>query len=295
MNAVSSLSPVPAVREQVVLLGEKKGLVGIAAQSSAPDPSLPAVVILNAGIVHRVGPNRMFVVLARRLAALGHMVLRFDLSGIGDSDTRNDGREPLDAALEDLREVLDGLESTRAIRKVILVGLCSGADHAVIYAGRDPRIAGIVMIDPTIPPTLKHRAISLAARVFRSKPWVLLATLRHPLYRAMRRNRSRAGTSESGEYRRPDANSPEVRSFLQEAYAKAQASGVRFLTVLTGDLGSMHNYREQLLDAFPTVPLKQQMELEYHRQADHTFTAEAHREWLLGRIEKWVAERMRPA
>jgi pimeloyl-ACP methyl ester carboxylesterase len=295
MNAVSSLSPVLVVREQAVLLGERKSLIGILSQSSTPDAGLPAVVILNAGIVHRVGPNRMFVVLARRLAAMGHTVLRFDFSGIGDSDTRNDGREPLEATLADLREVLDGLESTRGIRKVILVGLCSGADHAVIYAGDDPRITGIVMIDPTIPPTLKHRIIHLAGRVFRSRPWVLLATLRHPLLlRAMRRRRAEAA-AEDGEYRRPDAGSPEVRAFLQQAYAKAHAAGVHFLTVLTGDLGSMHNYREQLLDAFPTVPLKERMDLEYYRRADHTFTAEADREWLLGRIEKWMAERTRPA
>ncbi len=294
MNAVSSLSAAPVVREQAVLLGERKSLVGIVTQSSAPDADLPAVVILNAGIVHRVGPNRAFVMLARRLAAMGHTVLRFDFSGIGDSDARNDGREPLDATLADLREVLDGLESSRGIRKVILVGLCSGADHAVIYAGRDPRITGIVMIDPTIPPTLKHRVIHLAGRVFRSRPWVLLATLRHPLWGAMRRNRADASTAESGEYRRPDAGSPEVRAFLQDAYAKAHAAGVQFLAVLTGDLGSMHNYREQLLDAFPTVPLKERMEVEYYRQADHTFTAEAHRDWLLRRIEKWMVGRARP-
>ena len=46
----------------------------------------PWVVLLNAGIIHRIGPNRLYVQLARRLASRGHAVLRFDLAGIGDSE-----------------------------------------------------------------------------------------------------------------------------------------------------------------------------------------------------------------
>ncbi len=97
--------------------------MGIIAQGAAARPTdRPAAVILNAGIVHRVGPNRMFVTLARRLAAAGTFVLRFDLSGIGDSETRNDGLAPFDSSLADIREVLDMLESTRQIRRVVLAG-----------------------------------------------------------------------------------------------------------------------------------------------------------------------------
>ena len=40
---------------------------------------------MNAGSIHRVGPNRSFVRMARRFADLGYPVLRMDLSGIGDS------------------------------------------------------------------------------------------------------------------------------------------------------------------------------------------------------------------
>src|SRR5690606_31730993 len=98
------------------------------------------VVILSAGIIHRVGPNRLHVELARALSAAGCTSLRFDLSGIGDSEKRSDGLPPLDASLADIREAADWLQATRGVDQLILVGLCSGADQGLIYAGGDPRV-----------------------------------------------------------------------------------------------------------------------------------------------------------
>src|SRR5262249_767876 len=51
-------------------------------------PTGRAILLLNAGAVSHVGPNRLYVALARRWAALGHVVLRVDNSGVGDSATR---------------------------------------------------------------------------------------------------------------------------------------------------------------------------------------------------------------
>jgi len=62
--------------------------------------------------------------LARRLAALGYAAVRFDLSGSGDSERRPDVLNLLDAALVDIRETLDSLESSIQLRRAILVGLC---------------------------------------------------------------------------------------------------------------------------------------------------------------------------
>ena len=44
-----------------------------------------AVVLLNAGLIHRSGPFRLYTRLARKLAKSGYIVLRFDLPGIGDA------------------------------------------------------------------------------------------------------------------------------------------------------------------------------------------------------------------
>ena len=47
-----------------------------------------AVVIVNAGLVHRVGPFRLHVILARELARSGFLAVRMDVSGLGYSKTR---------------------------------------------------------------------------------------------------------------------------------------------------------------------------------------------------------------
>jgi hypothetical protein len=52
---------------------------------AAQTPPAVMFVLLNAGAVHRQGPFRLYVHLARRLAALGFSCVRFDQPGIGDS------------------------------------------------------------------------------------------------------------------------------------------------------------------------------------------------------------------
>src|ERR1700761_3289628 len=98
--------------EQVVRLGKHRSLVGIMARTAVPGERI-TVVILNTGIAHRVGHHRMFVTLARLLAREGFSVLRFDFSGIGDSEPRLDNLPPLASSLADLHEVLDWLERER--------------------------------------------------------------------------------------------------------------------------------------------------------------------------------------
>lgn len=52
-------------------LGDEGHLVAVATQpANAAD--VPGVILLNAGVLHRVGPHRLHVHLARRLAAAGH-------------------------------------------------------------------------------------------------------------------------------------------------------------------------------------------------------------------------------
>ena len=80
------------MRERALTFGPDGGLVGILTE---PDPDVaranaPAHVILNSGILHRVGASRLYVQTARSLAEDGITSLRFDFSGIGDSEVRKD-------------------------------------------------------------------------------------------------------------------------------------------------------------------------------------------------------------
>src|SRR5580692_1472631 len=108
--------------EQALLLGPRRSLVAVIARPRLPgNADLPAIVILNTGIVHRVGHHRMYVKLSRMLATGGRTVVRFDQSGLGDSSPRGDQLPPLAAGLADIKEVLDSLETSHRVSRCILI------------------------------------------------------------------------------------------------------------------------------------------------------------------------------
>jgi dienelactone hydrolase len=275
------LTPAHAVNEHALLLGARRSLVGVIAEAAAP-PSAerPTVVILNSGIVHRVGANRMSVALARALAAAGHAALRFDLSGLGDSPPRPEALPPLEASLADIRDVLDTLEATRGAKRVILAGLCSGADHSLVYAGGDPRVVGAVLLDPSVPRTLRHHLHHYGRRLFVRESWANLARGANPLWRSLR------GRVEGWAPPRPlDRDHPEVRAFLDRAYRTALEAGVRFLAVVSGERCL---YRDQIFDAFPHTRSGDGLELEYLATSDHMFSAQADSRRVIRRVVDWV-------
>lgn len=276
--------------EQALLMGPRKSMVGVItpAAASVLRAEAPCIVILNAGIIHRVGPNRMHVQLARALSVNGFNVLRVDLSGLGDSEARDDGLAPLEASMADIRDILDTLEATRRVQRVVLVGLCSGADHSVIYAGSDSRVVGVVLLDPSVPRTTRYYLYHYLGRLVKLRSWLNLAQGRHPLWQGIKHRGSDAPGEEGLDINRANLEHPEVRAYLQNAYGRALAQGVQFLAVLTGDRERQHNHRRQLLDAFPELTFGSQLRLEYCRDCDHTFTSGANRARVIGLIVQWM-------
>ncbi|MEP6899792.1 MAG: hypothetical protein ABI870_14795 [Rhodanobacter sp.] len=109
-----------------------------------------AVILLNAGAVGQVGPNRLHVPLARRLATAGDLVLRLDVSGIGDSRSRSGADENIvysEHAVADIGVAVDWVRRT-GVAQVAVVGLCSGAYHALQAALRGQAIDTLVVINP---------------------------------------------------------------------------------------------------------------------------------------------------
>ena len=171
--------------EQALLLGSRQSLVGILTRPTPAQTAKPAIVILNTGIVHRVGHHRMYVTMARACASAGHTVLRFDFSGIGDSERRADRLSPVNACLADIKEALDSLEGRHRISQFVLIGLCSGADYAVLYGHTDPRVVGLVLMDPSIPPTARYYFHYVAQRLRSLRNWLSVATGRSGLLRLL--------------------------------------------------------------------------------------------------------------
>ena len=138
--------------ERPVRFGADGRIFGIVVPSSEPPPpERPAIVLLPAGAVNRSGPHRLYVTMARRWAAMGFTVLRVDLSGIGDTAAPEGTVEnlvyPRDG-LADIGAAIDFIRGETGAQRVILAGLCSGADFTFQVARRGAALAGAIMMNP---------------------------------------------------------------------------------------------------------------------------------------------------
>jgi dienelactone hydrolase len=160
------------VRESPVWIERRHGrLFGILAEPVEARRELCAV-LLNPGPQRHIGPNRMWVEIARRWAARGVPSLRVDLSCIGDSD--GDARSLAAPGALYGQEYLDETVATlRWLRergmpdRFLLVGLCSGAYWAMHAALRDDAIASIVMLNPRTLALDRHPVRALRRRLLR--------------------------------------------------------------------------------------------------------------------------------
>jgi len=95
-----------------------------------------------------VGSHRQFLLLARSLAAGGIAAMRFDYRGMGDSEGDGVSFEDVDsdiaAAIERFFQEVPELD------EVVLWGLCDAASAALFYAHTDPRVTGLVLLNPWV-------------------------------------------------------------------------------------------------------------------------------------------------
>jgi uncharacterized protein len=277
-----------AFTEVAVQFGRSASLTGILSRPLPQRPiRRPAVVILNTGIAHRVGHHRMYVTMARELAASGHLAFRFDFSGIGDSASRGDGLSPFEAHQADVSDALDWLTASCNVSEVILIGLCSGADVALKYGHSDNRVTALALLDPTIPPTARFYAHYISRRLTQLRSWRSFVSGRGRIWQELKeRARLAFGTAPA----QPEsAADHRIRDELEQLYLKSLDRDLKLLIVLTGGpMEGRQSYREQLFEALPNVPFEGRVSLEYFQDADHTFTSERARERLQKLVLGWV-------
>lgn len=137
------------MNEEILLLGPHASIVGVhtpAAPGAQQDAPKLAVVMLNSGLIHHAGPHRLYVKLARALAAQGIGAVRIDLSGIGDSPARPDNLPAAELGFREPREIIDSLR-TRGYEEFVLLGICSGARHALQAVSGGARVTGLVLVN----------------------------------------------------------------------------------------------------------------------------------------------------
>ena len=140
------------VEERLVLLDDAGRLFGVVTAPVGVRPTR-AVVLLNSGANHHIGNGRMYVKYARRLAAAGWLVLRYDVSGIGDSLTHDGAPENevyTPHAVSDLTTALEFLRREYAPARIEAMGLCSGAYHAFKGSVAGLPIDGVTVVNPLV-------------------------------------------------------------------------------------------------------------------------------------------------
>ncbi|NYE60124.1 exosortase A-associated hydrolase 1 [Duganella sp. 1224] len=197
------------------------------------EPLTRGVLIVTGGPQYRVGSHRQFVLLARHLAEHRVPVMRFDYRGMGDSE----------GEMRDFESIQDDLEAAigeffsamPSLRELVLWGLCDGATAAAFHAPNDPRITGLVMLNPWVRTTQGEARTTLRhyylRRVREPEFWRKLARGRFGLRNALSSFGQLAAAA-----RQPAA---QVESLPERLYRSLRRFRGQILIILSGaDLGA---------------------------------------------------------
>jgi pimeloyl-ACP methyl ester carboxylesterase len=216
-------------------------------------PSRMGLVLFNSGVVHRVGPHRINVKLARQLAERGVASIRFDLHGMGDS-ARANGALAYDAQVVcDLQDAMSLLEQHAGTQRFVLLGFCSGAQQSYLAAEKDHRVDTIVLYDAFAFHTMRSRLRFLWLRMrsqgsgvtalasYARKGVTALAGLPGSI---AARLRSRSPADPGG------GDQPIDKAAFARGLRLLTQKGVTVVVVHAGDDFSQVNYVRQIRDAF---------------------------------------------
>lgn len=274
--------------ERPVRLGPTGGIAGMLcepapAPGSAETTQRPVFLLWNVGLNHRVGPYRIYVDLARALAAEGFGSIRFDLSGLGDSEAARGGAQSdSERAVLDVQAALDGAEQNLGSRRAVLVGFCSSVDSAHHATLADDRVVGLVNIEGYSFPS-QGQGQRYALRFLDVNRWARWA------YHQRKKREQRATVAEQPSGPVFQREYPTAARLASE-YRALTARGVRLLCAyVRGD--SDYEYRDQLFDALGAPDLRTHVEVEFYPQADHIFSRVTDRKILLQRIVRFARER----
>lgn len=257
---------------------------------TTPDPSVrisgaPIAILLNAGIVHRVGPFGLHVDIARQLAAAGFSALRMDLSGLGDSLPRSGDTHGEKRSILDVQDAMAYLQRNLDCDRFVLLGLCSGAFNAHQTAVKDPRVIGAVFIDGIVFRTMGYFWRHTVGRLFRPR-----------FYRNAIKRRSQ------NSYHAPEKESAGMELAESEFFFSHDISRQS----VTDDLNAMKNRSVKMLfiytdgyedvcgsrqfkEMFGIAP-DDQIQVQYYEKSEHTFSVVEHRDMACQRITNWYRQ-----
>jgi exosortase A-associated hydrolase 1 len=275
-----------AINEQALLFGcEGDELVGIVTQPMQQMARIGVLVVVG-GPQYRVGSHRQFVLLARQLAEHGVACMRFDYRGMGDACGE---QRSFEDAGRDIEAALNGfLQAVPELRGVVLWGLCDGATAAAFYAHSDPRVRGLILLNPWVKTEageakayLKHYYLKRLCSVSFWKKLlgggVALSSSLYDLSDKLNKIREKKLPSQAEE------------TLPERMFAALYAAKLPIRVMLSGRDHVAQEFSE-VLSSPKWQKLLPENSIQRHSEADHTFSTAAWREAVANSTVTWIEE-----
>jgi uncharacterized protein len=264
------------------------GVLHRAARSAAQ-----GVLLIVGGPQYRVGSHRQFVLLARHLAAAGVPVLRFDYRGMGDSEGPTVG---FDGAEADIAAALDEFfRRVPALREVALWGLCDAASAALMYGFRDPRVKGLVLLNPWVRQPQSEARTHLRhyylKRLLDGQMLRNVAAGRVNLLKSARELARTLLTSVAARSHSGSANAATRASFVARMLEGLERFDGKTLVILSGDDLTAAEFKDEIGRSRQWRKALERDTVTRHElaEANHTFSTRAWRE----RVATWTLDWLR--
>lgn len=274
------------MQEQTRIVGAERHLVATFTPAGQAQARVVAL-LSNSGVIPRSGPHRINVLLAQALAAEGVPSVRFDMSGLGDSQRSDSTRPVTEQWIADTREVMDAAQAQFQCDRFLMVGLCSGAIIGHLVALEDARMRGVLLWDMYAYQTWQSRLRTFAFKIRRAG---VAGSARKALVMALRRLRLMA----------PDDTPPKPAGEMSFTPPKAEFAarvgqltdqGVELLFAFCDGQPEWFNHRGQFAAMFRGQPWLSRVSFELLDSTDHLLTSGPAKQAFIDMTMRWVRER----
>ncbi len=242
-------------------------------------PGGTGLLIVSGGNEIRIGAHRGMALLARRVAAAGHPVLRFDRRGIGDSTGENRGYE---SSADDIAAAAAAFRAEAGVARIVAFGNCDAAT-ALAFFHSHAGIGALLLANPWViessddlPPAAAIRA-RYAERLRDPGQWL----------RLLRGNINIAKLVKG--LIKVSQDSSQVRTGLAARFAQALAGAQVPVTIL---LAKGDNTAIAFADAFKDSafdPARARVAVETLDSTSHSFASTTDKNWLFEQVLKSLA------
>jgi hypothetical protein len=280
--------------EQTFFFGTRSHLPGTLTLPHGSPSRRVAMLLLPSGVIHRIGPHRINVKLARRLSEHGFASLRLDLSSIGDAMPSRSALPYAEQAVEEIRAAMDAVTERTGVDRFLLYGICTGAVHAFAATRADERVAGLYMQDGYAWPTLRTRVrrwllpiVGEPDRVWRAFVRRLRAVPSLPGALGARAGEDAPDDDGADAPLGPGGRTPAQFAALVDALAE-RGTSVRLL--YTGSLLNLYNYPSQFADTVPIRSAAGLVACDFLPDVDHTLSNLHAQRVLTAAILQWALD-----